>query len=143
MRDKVPRTRQKLIERVTNMLGHRPRTEGTKTENITKTYELPPEYKLECQTHYTLGRRYGVDAKCNIKKFGKPQGTRRSTGYRKIKWIIGIKCCFLCHREGHMVSQRHTKQEVKEAKRKLKAKQATELLTEVYLAYITKLFDDE
>lgn len=87
---------------------------------------------LNFRTKIRRRRKFCVSFKLNIKTFARPlrQDKRRPGGYRKPKWLIGVKGCFVCHQEGHIANQRHTEEKVKEAIRKLKSKQATALLTE-------------
>lgn len=135
-----------MINRVANKLRNRTRTAVNMIANFSN--EIAPEY----QAHYRIGRRYGGEAKRTIKSFVKPfsKGNRQNNNNynsnfrsRKLRWLRGIMGCFVCHKEGHMVNQRHNEEEDEEAIGKLKSLQTTEVLTGEDLSYVADLLEND
>lgn len=92
LNDRRPRTAHQLIERTATRLSHQPRTAGTSVAHLVAEWSKgdPPE----TQALYTLGQKYGGDAKRNVKTFGARSQRRFRPKHHKrqqTRWMRGIK----------------------------------------------------
>lgn len=155
--DRPPRTTQQLIERIATKLSHRPKTAGASSAYM--SHEAPDRnrYDGEDQAMYTLGQRYHGDATRRLKHYGPKRGGRyrREDGGnkhagRKLNWkkrgppwwLKGVKGCLVCHEEGHMAAEKHSREEVSAAIKRLKLKNSAAMLTQEDEAFISQLYEE-
>lgn len=140
--DRQPRTTHQLVERVATRLAHTQKKQSG-------VYFSKQDGE---EAHYSLGQRYGGDARNKPQRFNKwnrrgrgGANAQRSNHFQRRKppwWMKNVKGCFVCGREGHRANERHDKEEVSRAVRNLKRKNSTPRLTTEDKAFIAALFEE-
>lgn len=133
LRDRVPRSIHRAVNRIANQLSDKPKTVGS-----TATFLTEPEEQDDDETFYSLGKTYGGDAQRPVTKSwekvnyhrrkGQTQGGRKNEKRLSPYWMRGIKGCFVCGKD-HRANTRHPREEVIEAINRLKRKHPRALTT--------------
>ena len=134
MRERVPKTAQEATQRIATFLSSEAGSAGSNAF-------------FNCDTAfnealYSLGSKYGGEAKRNLKGYQK--GNRKGAAKISSKWFAGVKGCYVCGKN-HMARTRHSRDEIMAAIKKLKEKHSKALLSVEDLAMITDdlLWDGE
>lgn len=147
LRDRLPRTAQQAIQRTIRRLSDKPKTAGTLIAHVA-TPETDPAEKEEqphdCEAHYSLGQKYGGQAQKPMKTYGPKHADRSNRGGRRLKsgWMRGVKGCFVCGRN-HLANDKHPREEVTAAIRRLKENHPAALLSTTDLDAIQSMCSND
>lgn len=159
LKDRMPIKSHKLIKRVPNRLIDKPKTSGCTLACF--KYDVDEEHgEVDGKAISAFGQRYGSDEKRRVKPFEpsergrwKPRfisaldsryqsGRLRDQRRLKSHLMQGIKGCFVCGQEDR-ADDKHYRDEVTVAMRKLKENQSKAFITVEDLTYITDSFFHE
>lgn len=133
LRDRMPSNSHDAVNRVAKQLSNKPNSAGS---NATCMVEYDRD-----EANYSLGKSYGEEAKRDVKSPWKKEG---NYGGRRLNssWMRGVKGCFV-YGADHMARTNHSREEVKTAINKLKAKYPQTLLTIEDLSAVVNMTIDD
>lgn len=124
--ERVPKTAQEAMNRIATFLSHEPRSSSTYVTTSAG----------ESTALYSLGRRYGGEARKSVGFPGQYQRYRRPRRFSS-KWIKGVKGCYVCGQD-HKAHTRHSPEEVRAAIKRLKSSHLSAMLIVEDVAYISE-----